>query len=35
MAFVALNVTLMASNSFKYSLPIIENIPGEEVFHNP
>jgi hypothetical protein len=33
MAFVTLNTTVMACNTFKYSLPIIEDNLGEEVFH--
>jgi hypothetical protein len=35
MAFVALNISIMASNTFKYSLPIIEGNPEEEITHNP
>jgi hypothetical protein len=35
MAFVAFNVTIMASHTFKYNLPILEGIPGEEVVHSP
>ncbi len=34
MANIALNISIMASKNFKYSLPIIEGYTGEEVFHN-
>jgi hypothetical protein len=35
MANIPLNISIISSNIYKYSLPIIENIPDEEIIHNP